>query len=136
VLITTVVAAGVLGCSNRATSSSATPPAKPSSEIVSAPPGETPPSVGAPPGADPCGALPAQYDAIRSAAKGRCTQDADCACYGDLRFDNQTHVTDRGAAARLQALSDAYRSAHCPTVCVQVAPAPACKARCEAGACR
>lgn len=87
-------------------------------------------------GADACAAIAARFDALRGAAKATCTRAADCACFSDVRFDNQMGVGDRATAAELQALSDDYRKRHCPTICVQTAPAPACKPRCEAGTCR
>jgi hypothetical protein len=81
--------------------------------------------------ASTCAAIAAQFDAARAAAKGGCATDADCACFGDVRVDNQMGVSDRAAAAKLQALSDDYRKQQCPTVCEQTAQPTACKARCQ-----
>jgi hypothetical protein len=94
------------------------------------------PSSAAVPGTDPCAAIAAQFDAVLKASSGRCASDADCACFSDVRVDNQMGVGDRATSAKLQAYSADYRKRQCPTVCVQTAQPPACKARCQSGVCR
>ncbi|HEY7725131.1 MAG TPA: hypothetical protein VH880_07350 [Anaeromyxobacteraceae bacterium] len=88
------------------------------------------------PGAkDPCALRLREYDAVRAAAPGRCAADRDCACYSDIRMDNEMHVSDKASAARLQRLADAYRKRGCPTACVQVVPVK-CRPACRAGTCK
>jgi hypothetical protein len=88
------------------------------------------------PGTNSCAAIAAQFDAVLKASSGRCASDADCACFSDVRVDNQMGVGDRATSAKLQAYSADYRKRQCPTVCVQTAQPPACKARCQSGVCR
>ncbi len=84
---------------------------------------------------DPCAARLAEYDAALASASGRCAADADCACYSDIRRDNEMGVSDKITAAKLQQLADAYRKQTCPTICVQVLPVK-CRPRCSAGTCK
>jgi hypothetical protein len=88
----------------------------------------------APRAKDRCAPRLQEYDAARAAAPGRCTADSDCACYSDIRRDNEMFVSDKASASRLQRLADAYRKRRCPTICVQQVPVK-CQAECRAGAC-
>lgn len=83
---------------------------------------------------DRCALRLEEFDAARAAASGRCAADRDCACYSDIRRDNETLVSDKTSASRLQRVADAYRKRGCPTVCVQQIPVK-CQAECRAGLC-
>ncbi len=83
---------------------------------------------------DRCAARLKEFDAAEAAAPGRCAADRDCACYSDVRRDNETRVADKASARRLQKLADAYRKRGCPTICVQQV-AVKCEAECRAGTC-
>jgi hypothetical protein len=83
---------------------------------------------------DRCAPRLQEYDEARAAAPGRCASDADCACYSDIRRDNEMFVSDKESASRLQRIADAYRKRGCPTICVQQVPVK-CQVECRAGVC-
>ncbi|MCP3099177.1 hypothetical protein LZ198_09880 [Myxococcus sp. K15C18031901] len=82
-----------------------------------------------------CGTIAERYGEFRSAVKTTCEKDADCGCHLVLTLEKTLAVADRASAAKLQAMSMAYRKAHCPTT-PPASTQPECVARCEAGQCR
>jgi hypothetical protein len=136
-----LLALALLACRSSTAAPPAITAAAPPASGTATSPGEAAPAspAGQPAGPkseskDACALRLDEFDAVRGAAPARCSRRVDCACYSDIRMDNEMHVSDKATAARLQALSDAYRKLGCPTVCVQTV-AQRCRAECRAGVC-